>query len=237
MFTMSGNLKSLYIFLSIIIIKVGVSSPLQRVNRINLNVKLKNNSSILDTGRGNIGIFLSKSVRNLRPLREHYYWKIHHHFHNRDDALQDINVMPKDITLCEDGAGAFCPKGSVALCTKNSAVRCLTSLWETEICDNSIYSHCASIYLPCNMYIPECRDEGKQYFKILSSCIAVVNVYANLKHFNGTIAARNLIKVYPPNYFCEIVLALPAQLTKGEELFARINEMFGKFAVRALDIN
>lgn len=184
-----------------------------------------------------IGIFLNKSIKNLQPLRKHYYWRIHHHDHNREDVMQDVLVLPRDITLCGEGTEHFCPLGTTALCTKNSAIRCLTSLWSTEICDNSFFHHCANVSLPCDIYTPQCRTISKKYFNVMLRCISIVNVYANLVYLNGTMAAKNLVKVYPPNFFCETILAMPAKLTKGEEVFIKTSDIFGEFAVKALGIN
>lgn len=194
---------------------------------------ISSKTSILDTGAGSLGIFLGNSVKHL-PVSGRYQYRIHHHYHNRDNVLKEVHVLPRDITLCEGNMGSFCPNGTWALCTKNEAIRCISSLWATQGCNEGPFQHCAKAELPCALYTPECRNRIEKNFDIDIPCISMLKMYVNLIYVNGTVIAQDLIKIYPPDIFCVTVLALPAELTEGEELFNAVSSIFGKFAVKMI---
>uniref|UniRef100_A0A6P7FPH2 Uncharacterized protein LOC114332491 n=1 Tax=Diabrotica virgifera virgifera TaxID=50390 RepID=A0A6P7FPH2_DIAVI len=203
--------------------------------------RVSNDSSVLDTGIGSIGIYLSNSIQHLPVQRKHYHFRIHHHYHNREKVLKYVDVFPRDITICEGTPGAFCPNGTWALCTKNGAIRCIASLWGTVPCDESFFQHCAQVTLPCTLYTPECRLERRfrkqATFNKDIPCITTLKMYSNLVYVNGTVIAQDLVKIYPPDLFCVIILALPDEATQGEELFERGSKILGELSLRVFGIN
>ncbi|XP_057669189.1 uncharacterized protein LOC130901675 [Diorhabda carinulata] len=224
------NIKFLFLYL---ILTISSCSCCHKSKKL-YQKDISSETSVLDTGIGSLGLFLSNSVKHLPVPRRNYHYRIHHHYHNRDKVLKEIHVLPRDITICEGNPGSFCPNGTWALCTKNGAIRCISSLWDTLGCDEGPYQHCAQAQLPCFPYLPECRNGTKKYFEIDIPCISMLKMYVNLVYVNGTVIAQDLIKIYPPDIFCVTVLALPAKLTEGEELFNDINDIFGEFAVKLI---